>query len=149
MKSLFNEVDCNEMIGRIGKLSARDQPQWGKMSVGQMTAHVQMPLKVAIGEIRLKRGLLGILFGSVARKRYAGKASFTKNLPTDKHFVIKNQPDITEEKKNLTRILQRFQQLGPEGLSKEPHPIFGKMTSSEWDTIMWKHLDHHLRQFGA
>ncbi len=35
------------------------------------------------------------------------------------------------------------------GLSKDPHPFFGNLNSEEWDTLNWKHLDHHLRQFGV
>jgi hypothetical protein len=29
------------------------------------------------------------------------------------------------------------------------HPMFGKMTADQWGRSMWKHLDHHLRQFGV
>ncbi|MDZ4803510.1 MAG: DUF1569 domain-containing protein [Candidatus Eisenbacteria bacterium] len=31
----------------------------------------------------------------------------------------------------------------------EPNPIFGNLSVDEWGKLSWKHLDHHLRQFGA
>ena len=149
MKSLFNERDSNEIINRISTLTSEIKPQWGKMSAAQMMAHVQMPLKVAVGEVKLKRGLIGILFGRIAKNKLAGEVPFSRNLPTDKNFIIRNQPGFEEERQLLVSIVRRFQQLGPDGLSKEPHPFFGKLTVQEWDNLMWKHLDHHLRQFSV
>ena len=45
-------------------------------------------------------------------------------------------------------LVRAFHARGPEKLAKE-HPFFGPLTSAEWDRLQWKHLDHHLRQFGA
>ena len=49
----------------------------------------------------------------------------------------------------LIELLQQVSKAGPEGLTKDPHPFFGIMTTAQWDTLLWKHTDHHLRQFGA
>jgi len=38
--------------------------------------------------------------------------------------------------------VQRFAQQGTSGITQVAHPIFGKMTTADWDTLMWKHLDH-------
>jgi len=27
--------------------------------------------------------------------------------------------------------------------------LLGRLKGEEWGRMMWKHLDHHLRQFGA
>lgn len=29
------------------------------------------------------------------------------------------------------------------------HPAFGRMRRADWGIWAWRHLDHHLRQFGA
>jgi hypothetical protein len=150
MNSLFNTSDNTAIIDRINRLSANSKVQWGKMSVGQMLAHAQRPLKVAFGELKLKRTFVGILFGNMAKKKLArGEEPFSKNLPTDKNFVVTDQHDVDVEKKNLVGLVQKFAQLSPNGITKEPHPFFGVMTTQEWDTLMWKHLDHHLKQFGV
>jgi hypothetical protein len=104
---------------------------------------------VAFEELKLKRGIIGILFGSMARKKLTGPEPFGKNLPTDKHFIITGQPDFEKERANLINYVQRFTKTGPAGITREAHPFFGKMTSQEWDALMFKHIDHHLRQFGV
>jgi hypothetical protein len=150
VKSLFNKNDNEEMINRINSLTNTSQAQWGKMNVSQMLAHCQVPLKVSFGEMKLKRGIPGILFGSMIRKKLTrDETPFDKSLPTDKGFIVIDQREFEKEKNNLITTVKRFQELGPAGLSQEPHPFFGKMTASDWDKIQWKHLDHHLRQFGA
>jgi len=148
MKSLFDPSVNKEMINRIQKLDAQKSPVWGKMTVAQMVTHAQKPFKVAFEELRLKRGLPGILFGGIARRQITKPKPFQKNLPTDKNFVIKNHPDFEAEKDNLIHYVEKFSKVGPKGITQKPHPFFGKMTTSEWDALMYKHLDHHLRQFG-
>ena len=149
MKSLFDPTDNQLMIDRINKLTADTKPLWGKMNVSQMLAHSQVPLKVAYGKVTLKRGLMGKLFGGIAKKKLTGEKDFDKNLPTDKNFIINDTPDFEEAKTNLVNLVREFTNAGPSGLTKEPHPFFGKLTPQEWDILMWKHLDHHLRQFGV
>lgn len=150
MKSIFNTSDNAEIVSRIGRLSANSKPEWGKMAADQMLIHAQRPLQVALGELKLKRTLVGILFGSMAKRKLArGEEPFSKNLPTDKNFVVADHLTIDEGKKSLVALVRKFAQVGPDGITKDPHPFFGKMTTQEWDTLMWKHLDHHLRQFGV
>jgi hypothetical protein len=149
MKSLFNTSDNNETIARINRLTASAKAEWGKMSVDQMLVHAQRPLQVAFGELKLKRTLIGFLFGGMAKKKLTSDEPWKKNLPTDKHFIVTDHRNFDEEKKSLIALIQRFGQAGPNEISKEPHPFFGQLTSQEWDTLTWKHLDHHLKQFGA
>ncbi|HRI20107.1 MAG TPA: DUF1569 domain-containing protein [Panacibacter sp.] len=149
MKSLFSAAESTAIIDRINKLSVTSKAGWGKMNVAQMLAHTQQPLKVAAGELKLKRGLAAILFGSIAKKKLAGDAPLPKNLPTDKNFIMKGELDFEAEKKGLVVLVERFAKLDQDMLSKEQHPFFGKLTAQEWDTLMWKHIDHHLRQFGV
>lgn len=149
MKSLFNKTDNQNIINRINSLKPSSQAKWGKMNVAQMLTHCQQPLRVVFGELQLKRGILSILFGSYFKKKMVSdERPFTRNLPTDKTFIITDKKELEEEKKKLIDLIQKFEQLGAEGLPKEPHPFFGKMTSREWDILQWKHLDHHLNQFG-
>ena len=149
MKSLFNKQDNEEIINRINKLSSENKPEWGKMNAAQMLAHSVIALQIPLEDVKQKRSLMGIVFGGIAKKKLVNEEPFKKNLPTDKKFVIQDQRNFEEEKNKLIKSVQRFGQAGPNGITKEPHPFFGELTSSEWDCLMWKHLDHHLRQFGV
>ena len=62
---------------------------------------------------------------------------------------ITGQPDFEKERNKLIDYIERMISVGPNGITKEQHPFFGKLTSDEWDLLIAKHLDHHLRQFGG
>lgn len=150
MHSLFSKTDNQNIINRISKITSETQSQWGKMNVSQMLAHCQEPLRVAYGELKLKRGLIAILFGGMVKKQLTkDERSFARNLPTDKAFIVVDQKEFEQEKNNLIALVKKCIDVGQNGITKETHPFFGKMTPAEWDIILWKHLDHHLNQFGA
>jgi hypothetical protein len=150
MKSLFNSEGIKEVIERINRLTPDSKAEWGKMNAPQMLAHVCQSFRTATGELKLKRVLIGKLFGSFAKKKYiTGEGPFSKNSPTDKTFIITGDRDFETEKKTLLALIEKFRNAGAEGVTKEAHPFFGEMSPGEWDRLMYKHLDHHLRQFGV
>jgi len=148
-KSLFNAADENEMLARIDRLRADSPAVWGKMSVAQALAHCQMPLRVATGELKLKHGLIGLLFGGIAKRTLTGPKDFSHDMPTDPKFVVKDARDFTRERGELVALVERFSKGGEQGLTREKHPFFGALTTAQWEALMWKHLDHHMRQFGV
>ncbi len=149
MKSLFNSAENKEMIKRINALNPESKRGWGTMNASQMLSHVQAPLMVAFGELTLKRSLAGYMFGRIAKWKLASDRQWKRGLPTDKNFVVSGQRNFDEEKGKLILLVQRFTESGPAAISKQAHPFFGNLTVDEWDKLMWNHLDHHLRQFGA
>lgn len=146
MKSLFDPTENQNIINRIQKLTATSQANWGKMDVAQMLTHCQQPLRVVYGEMKLKRGLMAILFGKTVKRMLLKDESYKPGLPTAKQFIITDERVFEKERTVLIELVKRF---SPGQISKDPHPFFGKMTAAEWDFMQWKHLDHHLRQFGA
>ena len=150
MKSLFNSTDNQEMVNRFNSLTPFTQAKWGKMNVTQMCSHCNNALKIAFGELKLKPNLIGILFGSIAKKMVIhSNQTMKKNLPTDKALIIVDKGGFEKEKQAVISIIQRFSEKGSSGLANETHPFFGKLNTEEWDKLSWKHLDHHLRQFGT
>ena len=148
LKSLFNKYDNQEIIDRINRLSPNSESHWGKMNVSEMLYHAQRPINVAFEELRIKRGLIGILFGGIVKKQLLGDKPFKRDSPTAKEFIPTGNHDFENEKKSLITLVQKFEK-SQSIITKEDHPFFGKMTPQEWDILMWKHLDHHLRQFGV
>lgn len=150
MKSLFNPAHNQEIIDRINNLTATSQAQWGKMNVNQMFTHCQAPLNLAFGIVKAKESIMGRLFGSLIKKMIVDSDKpFSKNLPTDASFVINDVREFEKEKQSLILLVQKFENVSAEAFSKDRHPIFGKLDHKDWDKLTWKHLDHHLRQFGA
>lgn len=150
MKSLFKPSDIEELITRINKITADTKPHWGKMNAAQLMAHCTAPLKMAHGEIPSKRNLMSLLFGKMFKKKYIiGNTVFPKNLPTDPHFLVPNPMQFEMERKKLIEKLQEFSAKGPNGITNKVHSFFGPMIAEEWDILQYKHLDHHLKQFGV
>lgn len=149
MESLFDTNENKLIIERIEMLLPDSKAVWGKMTVSQMLAHSQVPLHVATGKLKLKRNLIGILFGKMAKNSLMKPKPFSKNLPTAPEFIVKKDKIFDTEKAKLIELLSSFLKAGPSSITKEPHPFFGVMTAHEWDKLQWKHIDHHLRQFGV
>lgn len=149
MQSIFHPSDNKELIDRIHKLSPITLSQWGKMTVSQMLKHCQQPINVSNGTLILKANWMSFLFGKMAKKKLSGPKPFTRDLPTLKEFVITGEPDFELSKKELIALIEVFAADGHNAIKNKKHPLFGEMTMEEWDFLQWKHLDHHLKQFGV
>ena len=148
MYTLFEPATATEIINRLQSLQPNAQAKWGKMSVAQMMAHCQAPIEVYFSEKKMTRGLMGLLFGKVAKKKLFSDKPWPKSLPTAKEFKIADQKDFQKEKDKLVNLINRFANEGYH-VTQSTHPFFGKMSSQEWALLVYKHLDHHLKQFGA
>jgi hypothetical protein len=147
VKNMFDASIKQEVIDRINKLSPQSQPQWGRMNVAQMLAHLQQPIGVAVGAHKLPRTLFGRIVGPLAKSILYNDKPFKRSLPTDKSFVMTGQEkDFEKEKKNLINLVCNFKE---ENIVNETHTFFGKLTREQWGKGTWKHLDHHLQQFGV
>jgi hypothetical protein len=149
MQNLFQPEAANEIVARIDKLEPTAQRQWGKMDVAQMLAHCSTTLDVASGRLVLPRMFIGRILGPLAKPNFINEKPFSKNSPTHGKFVITGSRDFAREQAELKQRVQQFQQGGEANCTKHPHTFFGPLTPQEWATGMYKHLDHHLRQFGV
>jgi hypothetical protein len=148
MDNLFEPTAADAVISRLDKIQPSSQPRWGKMNAAQMMAHCQATFEVYFGEKKLKRGLTSILFGKIAKRKLFVNKPWPKNLPTAKEFKIADHRDMLHEKAKLVQLIKRFSSDGYT-ITETIHPFFGKMSSQEWALFAYKHLDHHLTQFGA
>ena len=113
--STLRETEANaRVVQRIESLTAESPRQWGKMDAAQMLRHCQLPFRVAAGEMHMKRGLIGRLFGGIAKKKFVdGKEPFHQNAPTDPKFRVGESLDLAAEKAGLIELVRRFGEVGP------------------------------------
>lgn len=149
MKNLFDKETHTEIINRINSLTSDTERQWGKMNVSQMLAHCKEAFKVPLSDKKMPRMLIGILIGWAFKKKLYNEDPWKKNLPTAPNFIIKDERDFEKEKQELTGLINKFYNGGPDNVGKFPHPMFGSFTAEQWGKSMYKHLDHHLHQFAA
>ena len=147
MKSLFESNAYSEIKNRIANLSEDSERQWGKMTAGQMLHHCQGPFNIMLekNDYGMKPNLFAKLF---FKRMLYNDSPFRKNLPTAKFLKISEPKDFNIEKRNLTTLLEEFE-AQREREEWNPHPGFGYFTKQQWGQMQYKHLDHHLRQFGV
>lgn len=149
MKSLFETEGKNEVLSRLTSLSERSTALWGKMTVAQMLAHCGNALEMAMGIIHPKRVFIGRLIGSLLKHKYEDDTPFSKSSPTSKEIEVRDVRNFTDEKKRLIALIEKFHAGKEGGVTKSPHPFFGTLTPMAWGKGMYKHLDHHFRQFNV
>jgi hypothetical protein len=149
MRNLFQPEAVDEVIARVDKLQPATQRQWGKMDVAQMMAHCSAALDMARGQINPSRILIGRLIGSFVKPIYTNEKPFSRSSPTDKALIVSDQRDFVREQERLKLCLRQFHEGGEEKCTRHPHPFFGGLAPQDWSRGMYKHMDHHLRQFGV
>ena len=149
MQSLFEPPAKREILDRLGALTPEAPRQWGKMSVSQMLAHCAVALEAGTGDKPRPQKLIGKVFAPFVRKGLLGDKPFSKGSPTDPTFVIRDERDFAREKGRVVGLVEKFCERGRDEAGKETHSFFGRMNGDEWGRLMYKHLDHHLRQFGG
>lgn len=146
---IYQPYAVEQLVERIDTLHPDSQAQWGKMNVAQMLAHCSNALSMAVSEDKGSLTFTGVLFGWMAKKMIQGEQPFKQNLPTAKDFVVVDKRDFAHEKQRLKTIIDILAERGQKGVMNKVHPFFGKMSVQEWSSLIYKHIDHHLRQFGA
>jgi hypothetical protein len=149
MPGIHTNKGLQEILARIEKLSPQSQPLWGKMSVGQMLRHLQGPLEVPLGRHHLPPSFMMKIFGRMIGKRLIADKPVPKNSPTASSLRVADERDFHKEKEALIKTLQDYAATAQAGKLPPAHPYWGKLSPEQWDKMQWKHLDHHLGQFGV
>jgi Protein of unknown function (DUF1569) len=150
MKNLFDAARVSEIKERVANLRPDSQRRWGTMSPAQAVAHCTAGFELALGDRTPPRLFLGRIIGGIIKPKALGDDEpMRRNSPTVKGLVIRDERDLENERLRLCGMIDRFAACGPDGCTIHPHSFFGRLTSAEWAVLMYKHLDHHLRQFGV
>jgi len=150
MNNLFQPTAVDELISRIDQLRPTSQRQWGRMDVvAQMMAHCSAAMDMASGKLVIKRTLIGRVIGPRFRNLMTNDKPFGRGAPTAKELKMVDQRAFAKEQERLKQRVREFHQGGESRCTTNPHPFFGPLTPLEWSTGMYKHVDHHLKQFGV
>jgi Protein of unknown function (DUF1569) len=149
MKNLYQPATTAEIKQRIAQIRPDSARQWGKMNSAQALAHCARALEIAVGDTVAPRMFVGRIIGGLIKSKVVGDDEpLRRNSPTMPTLIIVEDCDLQKEQARLTALIDRFA-AGPSGCTTSAHSFFGRMTPDEWSILMYKHLDHHLRQFGV
>lgn len=147
--NLFDKNDFETIQNRIKCVTEVSVRQWGVMTNAQMLAHCSKVLELALNH-REKQLFLGKLLGAfILKKILNNKGATRKNIKSSKKLFVENPGEFEAEKARLLELFTRFHKNGSAYYENKLHPFFGRLTSQQWNDLMFKHLDHHLTQFGA
>ncbi|PKA99224.1 uncharacterized protein DUF1569 [Flavobacteriaceae bacterium MAR_2009_75] len=150
MKTIFDQNTRTELIKRIEKINENSKTEWGKMNVFQMLKHNTYWNGWIIGKDKhtYKQEFIGKIFGKIAlRKMIKDEKPFGKNIPTSSQFKAKDfNGDLEKEKNEWISLIKEYENYNNPNFV---HDFFGKMTKEQIGILVYKHCDHHLRQFGA
>jgi hypothetical protein len=149
MLNLFDENDRKRILDRIASLKPSATRQWGKMTPSQALAHLSIAMESAAGEGSQQQALLGKIVTPLIMWKVLDEKPFGHNAPTDPSFVVSDERDFEKERARLVAAIDRLVSRGPAKAAESVHPFFGRLTPDQWGRLTFKHLDHHLRQFGA
>jgi hypothetical protein len=150
MKNLFEASRVEEVKERMARLRLDSEPLWGRMNAPQALAHCSAAVEWAVGDRIPPRMFLGRIMGRIVKPMvFRNDEPMRRNSPTAKDLVVQDKRDLGTERERLRGLIDRFAAAGPNGCTTHPHSFFGRLTPEEWATLMYKHLDHHLRQFGV
>ncbi|MCC6538725.1 MAG: DUF1569 domain-containing protein [Bryobacterales bacterium] len=147
MPTIFEAAPRAKLLERFARLRPDTKPQWGKMSAGQMMGHCTAGLAMMLGERTVApRG--GPLRLPPLRYLIIHVLPWPHGAPTAPELIMPPYAgDWTADQAALQRAVEAAGARGPAGPWAE-HPAFGALSSHSAGVLMWRHLDHHLRQFG-
>lgn len=148
MKTVLDKQTRDELINRINTLNEDSKAQWGKMNVYQALKHCTLWDEWIFGKARYKQFLVGRLFGKMALKNVLkDDKPLSRNSHTIPAFrMTGTNGDVAAEKAKWIALIAQYANFSNPGFV---HAFFGKMTSEQIGYLAYKHIDHHLRQFGS
>lgn len=148
--NIFTREVSDQMIKRINDLTAKSPSQWGKMSVDQMLAHCNVAYELIYTDKHPRPNAIARFFIKIfAKNTVVGPKPYAKNLRTAPIFLMTDKKVFEDEKKRLIDYINKTQELGESHFTNKENPSFGVLTLDEWNNLFYKHLDHHLQQFGV
>lgn len=150
LPNIFTREVTQSLIQRISNLHPDTRPGWGKMGVAEMLAHCNVTYEMAYENVHQPPNLFfRLLLKFFVKKTVISEAPYKRNNKTAPAFLIKETRDFETEKRRLVSYIEKTQQLGETAFDNRPSLSFGVLNKTEWNNMFYKHLDHHLTQFGV
>jgi len=150
LPNIFNKDISEKVIQRIDHLKEDTQPNWGKMNVSEMLAHCNVAYEMVYENKHPKPNFfMKVMMKSFVKKIVTSETLYKRNAQTAPAFKIKNSRNFEAEKIRLIDYINKTQKLGANNFDNKESHSFGKLSANEWNNMFYKHLNHHLNQFGV
>jgi len=150
LPNIFTKEVSEQIIQRINTLTPATTAKWGKMNVAQMLAHCNVTYELIYEDKHPKSNfLMKLMLKTFVKKIVTNEAPYKHFSRTAPAFIITDERIFENEKKRLIDHLTKTQQLGEKHFNGKESHSFGTLNTTEWNNMFYKHLNHHLAQFGV
>jgi len=150
IKDVYDASVAAGLVARLNTLAPDARPRWGKMNVAQMLAHCSVAYEMAFEDKHPPAGaVMRWVLRTFVKPGVVNAKPFPKGSPTAPAFKVAPEQDFHRERERLIGYVERTAREGRPFFEGRPSPSFGPLTAAEWNALFYKHLDHHLTQFGA
>lgn len=147
MKSLLEAGTRQAVLARVERIDDSSKGLWGHFTAPEMLAHLSQSLKMAVSELPTVSKKLPLRYFPL-KQLVVYLLPFPKGVPTSPELLAAASDPMEKSKEELRRLFPKFAEAGVRGKWPE-HPAFGSLTTQAWGVLMYRHTDHHLRQFGV
>ncbi|MBK8565262.1 MAG: DUF1569 domain-containing protein [Saprospiraceae bacterium] len=150
LPNIFTKKAADEIVARINQLTPSTAAQWGKMNVAQMLAHCNVTYEMSFEDKHPKpSGIMRFILKAFVKKSVTNEVPYPRNSRTAPQFIVTDAKEFEREKQRLIAYIGKAQQLGEAHFDGRESHSFGVLNKTEWNNMFYKHLDHHLTQFGV
>ncbi len=148
--NIFTKEVSDKIIDRINSLTPETKAVWGKMTVAQMLAHCNVTYEMIYEDKHPKPNFfMRFVLKAFVKKIVTNDTPYKRNSQTAPAFIMKETKNFEAEKNRLVDHINKTQQMGETYFDNKESHSFGLLKKDEWNAMFYKHLDHHLSQFGV
>lgn len=151
MKTLARPTDKAEILRRLRRVHPESPRRWGRMSAHQMVCHLSDSLRMSTGD-KPTRDASSLLYRTVVKWAVLyvplrWPAGIVTRPEIDQEGAGTKPVDFATDVTQLEALLNLVT-AQPRNFDWQRHPLFGTMSGAAWLRWVYRHTDHHLRQFG-
>ena len=147
---MWEQQTVDALCARIDSLTPNTQRLWGSMNVAQMLGHLCVPYVQALRSGSKRAPLhIRIIMQLFYKRDMTNDKPYKQGLPTGRVMIMPPDSQFEPNKERLKDLIRTFAAKGRPYFEGHMHSGLGKLSSAEWNNVMYKHVDHHLRQFGV
>jgi hypothetical protein len=147
MPTFWDSAARDALCRRVEQLTPDARAQWGKFTASKMVAHLNDALRMATGDLPVAPKNLPLRFWPI-KQLVIYVLPFPKSAPTAPELLARGEAAELHTEQAAFRGLASHVAAKAADETWPPHPAFGDLSHKAWGVLIWRHTDHHLRQFG-
>ena len=150
-RTLADSKERATVVSRLQTLAPDSRRQWGRMTPHQAVCHLSDSFRSMMNPVPIasRSNVFSRTFVRwIALHSGLQWPHGVKTMPEVDQEIGGTKPiEFADDRRELEALIEAF--AGRTGATLQAHPMFGRLSTDEWQRWGWLHMDHHLRQFGA